>query len=275
MTYHCFNTKNKTIALKLIFAVALSDFFYSISNILTAFENEENNTICQVDAFLRQVSVCASIFWVTCTAIICYKSSTSWRLFNQNRFFKQALVIGTFLCIFPTLLPFIYKRMAYSNGKFFCVISYAPSVTTKSEILTIFMLLEGLPILAGFFVSLVAYALAIRNVKRASQGYINQMEINMYRLFWYPGLIFLTFMPCFIDYLFQIYLGDSPVYVEIVHLLLTHSLGFNNALLYGFQRRLYTSKNKKDNATIITATANNNYTDSLTKDLMQASIEDF
>jgi len=104
MTYHCFKTKNKTIALKLILAIALSDFIYSISNILTAFETEENNALCKIDAIIRQFSVMSSIFWVTCTAIICYKTSKTWRLFNQARFLRRAIIIGTFLSIVPTVL---------------------------------------------------------------------------------------------------------------------------------------------------------------------------
>ena len=104
MTYHGLKTKNKSITLKLILAIAISDLIYSITNILTAFENEENNEICHLDAFLRQFSVTSSIFWVTCTAIICYKSSKPSLSFNQNRFFTRAIFIGASVSLFPTLL---------------------------------------------------------------------------------------------------------------------------------------------------------------------------
>jgi len=98
MIYFGFKTKVKSIALKLILAIALSDFLYSIANLMTAFEDDYNGLLCHADAVLREFSFTFSIFWVTCTAILCYKTSKTWR-FDQELFFKKAFVIGALFCL--------------------------------------------------------------------------------------------------------------------------------------------------------------------------------
>ena len=100
MIYFAITTKTKTIALKLILAIALSDFLFSIANLITAFEDDYNGVLCHIDAILREFSWIFSIFWVTCTAILCYKTSKSWRYFDQELFFKRAFIIGTIICVF-------------------------------------------------------------------------------------------------------------------------------------------------------------------------------
>jgi len=100
----CFKTKNKTVAWKLIIAIALSDFFYSISNLMSVFENDDNGLFCHTEAFIRKFSYIYSIFWVTCTAILCYKTSKLFNYFDQQKFFNRAAVTGFLICSLIVIL---------------------------------------------------------------------------------------------------------------------------------------------------------------------------
>lgn len=98
---------------------------------------------------------------------------------------------------------------------------------------------QALPVIVGFIVALIAYTLAIRKMKEIPEEFLEAYNINIYRVLWYPGILFLTFMPNVLDCILRVLYGERPVWVNALHLLLTHSIGFNNALLYGIQTKLY------------------------------------
>jgi len=155
--------------------------------------------------------------------------------------------------------------------------TYAPEVTDWNTKLLILMLVEDIPIIIGLIITLAGYILAIRNFRILTKEFMNNMQISTYRLLWYPAILFLTFSPCLIDNLIQSYRDvETPTGFEIAHLLLTHSIGFNNAILYGMQRRWYqTKQNSSYNSTHVIDKQNNESSDSLMHDLVEAGFEDF
>jgi len=105
ISYYCFKAPSpRSAALKLLLGIGISDFFYSISNLLSAFQNEENGPLCHIEAFIRQFSFILSIFWATCIAILCYQTTKTEKLFNQERFFRRMSYIGFALSIGYTTL---------------------------------------------------------------------------------------------------------------------------------------------------------------------------
>lgn len=92
--FACRMPSPKTVSLKFIIGIALADIAYSIVNIMSSFETEAMNSLCYAESILRIWAKESSLFFAACIAILCYKSSRYGRKFNQDRFFKKALVFG-------------------------------------------------------------------------------------------------------------------------------------------------------------------------------------
>ena len=166
-------------------------------------------------------------------------------------------------------------QIAYGNSSLFCAIMYSNYVTDVTTKVVVLFALCGAPIFLGFLITFFGYVLAIRNIRGLAKDYVDQMDISVYKLLWYPALLFITFMPGFIDNVFVISTGGkTPFAFQAVHLIVTHSIGFTNALVYGFQRRLYYSSHrvKDENKSLY---KNDILSGSITQDLVSAGIDDF
>ena len=129
----------------------------------------------------------------------------------------------------------------------YCSMSTPPSVTNFSSQFFVFAFLEGLPLLAGVSISLVGYILAIRMINEINNTYVCKVNIKVYRLLWYPAVLFATFVPCSVDSLTKILTqADTGIVLKALHLLLAHSVGLTNALLYGLQRKMYHVSHQDD-----------------------------
>jgi len=103
MTYFaCRMPSPKTVSLKFIIGIALADIAYSIVNLMSSFERESMNGLCYAESVLRIWAKESSLFFAACLAILCYKTSRYSRKFNQDRFFKGALVFGAVICTLLT-----------------------------------------------------------------------------------------------------------------------------------------------------------------------------
>jgi len=100
MTCYCLRIPQpRNISIDLILCIAISDFLYSIANISSMFEQEDTVVLCHIEAFLRESSFFLSIYFSSCTAIVCYKISTDEENFNRHLFFQKALIIGLSMCL--------------------------------------------------------------------------------------------------------------------------------------------------------------------------------
>jgi len=100
MTYYCFRLQpSKSIFLKLITSIALSDGFYSLANLISSFESEEMNVMCYIEGFIRQCSFTLTLFFTTCLAILCSKTSNLSKSFDQENFFRKSVIIGIILSL--------------------------------------------------------------------------------------------------------------------------------------------------------------------------------
>ena len=124
----------------------------------------------------------------------------------------------------------------------YCEIGSPPS-STKTVQLVILIVTEGIPILAAIFITFFAYILTIKRLKILPRGLLRKLGVHTGKLFWYPAVLILTFAPC-IAYSFTLKsLGsDGSLIVKAIHLMLTHAIGFTNAVVYGIQ----TKKNDSD-----------------------------
>jgi len=238
MMCYCLRVKrSQSISVKFIMAIAVADFFYSMANLMAAFEDDTNGPLCHLEAITRQFAFTLSIFFATCTARLCYKTSIIETAFSKNRFFKRSVTLGLTICTIVCLLPLFIKKIIYANGNLMCLITFRAEDTTLTERVVILMIYQGIPVLFGLVVTIIGYGAAIVKVKRLPKDIAEQLGINVYRLLWYPAVLFITFLPGMIDNFLQIYYGfDRPVIIEAIHLSLTHSIGFTNAMVYGLQR---------------------------------------
>ena len=78
MTYFCLRipTEIRTSSIKYLAAVAISDFFYSIGNLMSAF-NQPNDTYCEIEGFFRHSSLVFSSLFAACIAVVSYGTSLS------------------------------------------------------------------------------------------------------------------------------------------------------------------------------------------------------
>ena len=68
----------------------------------------------------------------------------------------------------------------------------------------------------------------------------DKQQLHTERLLLYPIVLFTMFLPTLIDYFLKFYTDIKNTEVsEALKMLITHSLGFANALVYGFQRKTY------------------------------------
>jgi len=100
MIYFCLkNPAPRSTSLNILLAIACSDFVYSICNIMSEYESAEVDGFCKFEAFIRHASFVSGIYWTSCTAILCYKTSTYANAFHQSAFFKKALALNIFLIL--------------------------------------------------------------------------------------------------------------------------------------------------------------------------------
>jgi len=105
-TYYSSKTLSAAnVSVKFIFAITISDFLFSIANLMSIFEDKTLNTpFCHVEAVIRQSSWILSLFFSTALAVFCYKSCNKGYSFDQSQFFKQSLMLGGLLCLIMTTL---------------------------------------------------------------------------------------------------------------------------------------------------------------------------
>jgi len=237
----------KSLSLKLIAAVGIADFLYSIANLLSNFQvsgtsGSDEDDLCSLEAILRQVSYTLSIFFSTCIAVASYLSMSPIKRFNRSLFFMSTVVLGIVISyVYIYIVPGIFgHNIVISKGPFYCWFTYSTKATTlMSTRLSIIITFQGLPVLIGLIIALLSYALAIKKMKEISRGFLEAYNINVYQVLWYPGILFVTFVPTVVDTVMRVYVEERPVWINALHLLLTHSIGFNNAVVYGIQTKFY------------------------------------
>ena len=80
----------------------------------------------------------------------------------------------------------------------------------------------------------------IRRVRDYQRAFQDLRGLRVRRLLLYPAVIFISFLPSVFYWIFYYndYTETSFVFVAM-KLMLENSLGFTNALVYGYQRKLY------------------------------------
>ena len=150
-----------------------------------------------------------------------------------------------------------------------CWISATDPKASISTKLIIIAMYGGLPVTLGIIISIVGYGVAIHRMRQLPIEIQKFLNINVYKLLWYPVVLFVIFVPSVANGFYQNYRGTitNPAF-EIIYLALTHSIGFVNAIVYGLQRKLYhfgKEKNQNDYANLSFSDSINSATENLMK----------
>ena len=90
----------------------------------------------------------------------------------------------------------------------------------------------------GLTITLCCYILTIRRIRLYQKTFPDQKETGSMKLLMYPGAILVTVIPSTIYGAFKLCLGIQYEVLDVGVMLITHLIGFTNALVYGYQRRI-------------------------------------
>ena len=97
MIIYIMKTKRKTPILNFILVIAISDLFYSIANLLSIFETETSESLCNSEAFIRQFFFSLSILMAGSISFLCYRLIVQNKSATQSRFFQSVLALSILL----------------------------------------------------------------------------------------------------------------------------------------------------------------------------------
>lgn len=106
--------------------------------------------------------------------------------------------------------------------------------------LLVFIFVKTLLYAAGAIITAVCYFFTLKKIKHMRTSFSPQADMSVEKLLLYPAVLLATLLPIVIFYFATFFLGyEASIVAEIFLLLITHSLGLFNAMVYGLQRRVY------------------------------------
>jgi len=93
----------KSLSLKLIASIGFADLLYSVANLLSNFEKNQDEVnlddidLCSYEAVLRQVFYTLSIYFSTCIAVASYYSVCPTKRLNKTLFFVIVHILALLL----------------------------------------------------------------------------------------------------------------------------------------------------------------------------------
>ena len=98
--YFCIKAgPGKNTSLKYIVSITCADLLYTLTNLMSAFEDESWEKLCFTESVLREFSLQLTLFFSSCLAILCYKVTKYGAKFDQQKFFKGSLILAAVVSI--------------------------------------------------------------------------------------------------------------------------------------------------------------------------------
>jgi len=256
MSYSCFKTRPpRSDTLKLILFIALSDVLYAVANLISNTSLEENVIVCNMEGFLREFFLVMSVCLAASMAALCYQKSIQNRrgsflllqLREPSNFTFYSIIVSGCICLVLSAIPLIFRDLViYKMTNVHCYVDAANVQSSKMERIWLLLVFEGVPLLMGCIFTFAVYYLALKKAKQSLGLLIRAQGFNSYKLLWYPTLLFCVYVPSLIDNIMTIFNPDTKLLIEILHVLITHSIGFFNAVFYGLQEKSLAQHNQDE-----------------------------
>jgi len=132
----------------------------------------------------------------------------------------------------------------YNNGELCCDIIVKKPDSMFHYIISIPH--TAIPIMVWLLMTFIAYIWTTIIIRRIDDG-VEIMRTNISRLFWYPGVLFIVFAPGLTDiytinYFYDL---DEATFLFFAQFMLTRSIGFIHAIIYGVQMKSLFKKNEE------------------------------
>ena len=103
MSYYCIINLSTNSSIKLILALALSDFFYTVSNVMMPFDIDDGSTECVIEGLIRDFFFKFSMCLAVAIAIFHYKIITAKTPFDKTPFIVKSILASLLISLIITL----------------------------------------------------------------------------------------------------------------------------------------------------------------------------
>lgn len=110
MCYSSFKSRQANAAIKLILALGISDFFFSVSNLMSGFKPTEGDVACDIEGIMRDFFSKLSVCIATSIGLLHYKISVVGPNFHRGRLVFICLVSSIIVSfVFASRYTIIFK----------------------------------------------------------------------------------------------------------------------------------------------------------------------
>ena len=181
MSYFCLKSVSTNTSIKLLLALGLSDFFYSVNNLTSIFGPTQGSGLCNLQALFRSSFALLSVWIASSIAVLHYKLIRGDPNFRRTRFIVLAILSGICvsfgLCLwYLSISAIIYINIlfspVYASNQFaftqkgpMCHIDvlHSDDFVLRTTFKVIY---QGIFITGGAIVTLLSYILTIKRVQK-------------------------------------------------------------------------------------------------------------
>jgi len=220
-------------AILLTLGIACSDLVYSLSNILSFINGFSEGALCYIEAILREWSFNFSLFFVVAMAIFFWRSTIGEDP-DQRVYVKKVVKFGTILCLALTLqIIWFGQYVTVENIGSCCFISYNDNISDAGKYI-VRTIYECIPDLLCIGISLFCYYRTFKFLINTA----GREKYENFQRFGYTFVMCLILLPGLIDNYYRVrHTNCEKSWLVVLHIVLTHSAGTLNALVYGWQQR--------------------------------------
>lgn len=225
---------------KMVLCLTISYFLYTLANLLGNFKKGQG-AICQIDGFTRTFAIVASFYWAFRIVRSAYTQMVDpdYSLIRRNSL--PQLSKGFILPFLFAMIPLISPLIGFSHFKYAPISLACGAAATggeeKAMSFYVYVIYNMSPAALMLLFTLYYSVRIIIAIRRFG----DDIKISPGRFLVYPIGLFIVWLP---SLLFAFLRNRSLkkdhgleeiFWAELVKILLTYSLGFFNAVLYGIQ----------------------------------------
>lgn len=245
LIYHKFESL-QIFAFKLVYALAFFDTCRALFTMIpTHLYLPDSTFLCQIQGFLLQFSTLSGVLWTGSIALVLYLQ-VIWQKSRIKLLKKPLFFILTFSTV-CSIIPLFTSDYEYVGGWCWISTSNDRAVVYRYGLFYIWLWIVIVFDTYAYFrvINRIKSEFTILNV------FLNEGKILVNRLRWYPIILLICYLPLTVTRIVQTIKGDSPFWLLLFSNAFINTIGFANAICYGFNESVKFEmknyfKNKKD-----------------------------